>query len=389
MEDLQDIGEEWRKMKPVSSELEQIRVQQEEARRFRSKTMEPMAQKISEINRIGSDLVKTAQNGVSTAVLEKDLEKMNDRWNNLKEKLNERDRKLDVALLQSGKFQEALDGLSKWLSDTEEMVANQKPPSADYKVVKAQLQEQKFLKKMLMDRQNSMSSLFSLGQEVAKNCDPAEKVRVERQLKELMGRFDALTDGAQARTLDLEQAMHVAKQFQEKLVPLTKWLEGAERSVKSMELVPTDEEKIQQRIHEHDELHDEILSKQPDFSEVADIAGQLMALVGDDEGVALGDKVKGITDRYTDLVQASENVGQLLTESRQGLRHLVLTYQELVAWMEAMEQRLARFRIVPVHTEKLLEQMDALVEVSFFFFNCLTEFDLFRPVRIRYLTWSN
>lgn len=48
-----------------------------------------------------------------------------------------------MALLQSGKFQEALDGLAKWLTDTEELVANQKPPSADYKVVKAQLQEQK------------------------------------------------------------------------------------------------------------------------------------------------------------------------------------------------------------------------------------------------------
>lgn len=46
-------------------------------------------------------------------------------------------------MLQSGKFQEALDGLAKWLTDTEDLVANQKPPSADYKVVKAQLQEQK------------------------------------------------------------------------------------------------------------------------------------------------------------------------------------------------------------------------------------------------------
>jgi hypothetical protein len=43
---------------------------------------------------------------------------------------------LDVALLQSGKFKEALDGLDKWLSEMEELVANQKPPSADYKVVK-------------------------------------------------------------------------------------------------------------------------------------------------------------------------------------------------------------------------------------------------------------
>merc|ERR1740128_428762 len=82
---------------------------------------------------IGQGLVQSAANGVSTSSLETDLEKMNDRWNNLKEKLNDRERRLDVAFLQSGKFQEALQGLSKWLSDTEEMVSNQKPPSADYK----------------------------------------------------------------------------------------------------------------------------------------------------------------------------------------------------------------------------------------------------------------
>lgn len=364
LDDLNDVADQVKKLKPVSSELEQIRNQQDDFRRFKQRYVEPLVEKIDEVNRSGQDLVRSAQGGVPTHVMEKDLEKINEKWNDLKEKMNERDRRLDVGLLQSGKFQEALDGLSKWLKDTEEMVANQKPPSADYKVVKAQLQEQKFLTKMLMDRQNSMSSLFQLGQEVAAGCDASEKAAIERQLKELMGRFDALTESAQRRTLDLEQAMHVAKQFQDQLVPLTKWLDGAERAVKSMELVPTDEEKIQQRIHEHERLHDEILSKQPDFSELADIAGQLMELVGDDEGVVLSEKVKNTTDRYTDLVQASDNIGHVLNESRQGLRHLVLTYQDLVSWMENMENRLQRFRIIPVHTEKLLEQMDVLVELN-------------------------
>ncbi|XP_055530763.1 dystonin isoform X47 [Wyeomyia smithii] len=364
LDTLIDVADQVKKLKPVSSELEQIRHQQEDFRRFKQRHVEPLVLNIDEVNRTGQDLIRSAQGGVPTGVLEKDLEKINDKWNDLKEKMNERDRRLDVGLLQSGKFQEALDGLSKWLKDTEEMVANQKPPSADYKVVKAQLQEQKFLTKMLMDRQNSMSSLFQLGQEVAAGCEPSEKVAIERQLKELMGRFDALTDAAQTRTLDLEQAMHVAKQFQDQLNPLTKWLDGAERAVKSMELVPTDEEKIQQRIHEHERLHDEILSKQPDFSELADIAGQLMELVGDDEGVVLSEKVKHTTDRYTDLVQASEDIGQILSDSRQGLRHLVLTYQDLVSWMENMENRLQRFRVIPVHTEKLLEQMGVLVALN-------------------------
>lgn len=66
------------------------------------------------------------------------------------QQMNERERRLDVGLLQSGKFAEALAGLEKWLADTEDMVNNQKPPSADYKVVKAQLQEQKVCRRGLV-----------------------------------------------------------------------------------------------------------------------------------------------------------------------------------------------------------------------------------------------
>lgn len=112
-----------------------------------------------------------------------------------------------------------------------------------------------FLKKMLLDRQNSMSSLFSMGNEIAKEAEPAERKAIEKQLKDLIGRFDALTEGAQQRTLALEQAMKVAKEFQDKLLPLQDWLDNKERKIKDMELIPTDEEKIQQRIREHDVMH--------------------------------------------------------------------------------------------------------------------------------------
>ncbi|XP_017106612.2 microtubule-actin cross-linking factor 1 isoform X31 [Drosophila bipectinata] len=364
LDDIQDVSEEFKRMKPVGSELDQIRRQQEDFRNFRERKVEPLAVNVDKVNVAGRDLVRSAGSGVSTTAIEKDLEKLNDRWNDLKERMNERDRRLDVALLQSGKFQEALAGLSKWLSDTEEMVANQKPPSSDYKVVKAQLQEQKFLKKMLLDRQNSMGSLANLGKEVANHCEPAERASIEKQLNDLMKRFDALTDGAEQRELDLEEAMEVAKRFHDKISPLELWLDNTERAVKSMELIPTDEEKIQQRIREHDRLHDEILGKKPDFTDLADVAAQLMHLVSDEEAVNLGEKVRSVTERYTGLVDASDNIGDLLSESRQGLRHLVLSYQDLVAWMESMEAELKRFKSVPVYAEKLLEQMDHLLELN-------------------------
>ncbi|XP_045505237.1 microtubule-actin cross-linking factor 1 isoform X16 [Colias croceus] len=362
MDDINEAAEQVQSLKPVSSDVDQIRSQQKDFSDLKQRTLEPLGQNVSHCNKIGQGLVRSALQGVPTQQLERDLEKMNDKWNGLKEKMNERGRRLDVGLLQSGKLAEALGGLARWLADTEELVRNQKPPSADYKVVKAQLQEQKFLKKMLTDRQNSMSSLFAMGNEVAAGCDPNEKKAIEKQLKGLLQRFDALTASAQQRMLDLEQAMKVAKTFEEQLQPLVEWLGVTERKVKALELVPTDEEKIQQKIREHKNIHDDILSKQPPFKQLTETASELMTLVGDDEAAALADRLHAATDRYQALVDHSLNIGDLLDNSRKGLRHLVLTYQDLSAWMDSMEQYLAKRKVLPVHMEKLLRQMDELAE---------------------------
>lgn len=364
IDDINDASEEVKRFKTVGSEVDSIKAQQEDFRALKARKIEPIARAIDECNIVGQGLIQSAGRDVNTSGVEKDLDKMNEKWNDLKERLNERARKLDVGLLQSGKFQEALDGLEKWLADTEEMVANQKPPSSDYKVVKAQLQEQKFLRKMLKDRDNSMSSLYNMGKEVAAGADPKECKAIEKQLNDLVGRFNALNEGAAERMDALEQAMAVAKEFQEKLIPLAIWLDKTERKVKDMELVPTDEEKIQQRVAEHDVLHDDILSKKPYFSELTEVASQLMSLVGEDEAAALADKLQDAADRYASLVDRSEALGNLLRQSRERLRHVVITYQDLQAWMEDMEKRLSKYRVLAVHTEKLLQQMDDLADLT-------------------------
>ena len=362
---IDEASAEERAFKPIGGDVELIRQQQDEFRSFKHKVMVPLSRDLDEANRLGQGLVQSAANGVSTATLESDLEKMNERWNDLKEKLNDRERRLDVALLQSGKFQEALQGLSKWLSDTEDMVANQKPPSADFKVVKAQLQEQKFLKKMLLDRQGSMSSLLDMGRDVAVNvADAGEKAEIEEQLHELMGRFDALTTTADDRMEALQKAMTVAKEFQDRFSPIAEWLDKMERKIKEMETVPTDEEKIQQRIEEHDLIHDDILNKKPAFDGLTDVATVLMALVGEEEAASLADRLSELTDRYSALVENSEALGRLLSDAKAGLRHLVLSYEDLLAWMEDMEARLAKYRILSVHVEKLQEQMEELMYLT-------------------------
>jgi chromosome segregation ATPase len=181
LKEINGLAREVNDFKAIGGDVETIRAQQRDFNNFTKTKMDPVGQHVDKCSRQGQGLVQSAPSGVNTQKLESDIDQLNDKWNNLKEKLNERQRRLDFGLLNCGKFKEALNGLAKWLSDTEDMVASQKPPSADYNVVKAQMQEQKYLNKMLLDRQHSMDSVNLQGQEVAANAEPSERKQIENQ----------------------------------------------------------------------------------------------------------------------------------------------------------------------------------------------------------------
>ncbi|GBM86483.1 Dystonin [Araneus ventricosus] len=362
--DLEETVEEEHSFKTVGGEVDAIRSQQEEFKQYHRDRLEPLGKQIDNINKIGQGLIQSASPGVNTSILEHDLDTLNEKWNSLKQRMNDRERKLDIAFLQSGKFLEALEGLHKWLEDTEEMVANQKPPSADYKVVKAQLQEQKFLNKLLLDRQNSMSSLMQMGNEIMKNAEPLERMQIESQLGDLMQRFDELSNSAQERTDALERTIPVAKDFQDRIVPLEEWLEQTEKKLAAMATIPTDQEKIRQRMIEHEALHEDIMDHKEAFEELTEVAQTLMGLVGDDEAQMVVEKLQDATNHFAKVVEDSEHIGQLLAEAFQGLGSFNVNYEDLMAWIDEMQSRFSRFRILSVYVDKLQEQLDELVELS-------------------------
>lgn len=183
-------------------------------------------------------------------------------------------------------------------------------------------------------------------------------------MNNMKDRYGNLCDGARDRQGLLEDVMKVAKAFLDKFGPLSDWLDKQGKKLKDMSLIPTDEDKIARRIKEHDAFHDGLLKKQPDFSELAELAQTLMNLVGDEDAAGVADSLQDLTDRYGRLIEESEGLGNLLRQAKAGLRNLVLSYEELVAWMDTVEKRLAKYKVVAVHKDKLIEQMQQLATIT-------------------------
>ena len=364
LNDISQIDYDLKKIKSVGSEAQQIRLQQQEFQHFRKQIIDPMDRKINVLNDLGKDLIRSAQDSASTTALENDLGKLVEKWSDIKSRVAERDRKLDQALLQTGKFQEALQGLLRWLQDSEEMMRNQKPPSIDYKVAKAQLQEQKFMMKMIGDNQTPISSLVKLGEEVARGCDPGEQINIETQLKDLTNRFDQLNNRANDRTKLLENAVDVAKLLQDQLTPLTAFLDLSEKTLKNLENIPTDEEKLQQNIYEHDRLHKEILLKDPDVSAFTDLKVEIRKFFEPEETELANENIDAVNDRYKILRDDSDRLGKLLNKTKQDVRQFTLAYQDLVTWCDKQERVLGQYKNVSVHVDVITEQIENLQDIN-------------------------
>lgn len=82
-----DTWEQVKRFKPVATEVDAIRSQQEEYRDFHRAHIESLTTEVDACNKTGQGLIQSAAAGVNTSGLEKDLEKMNEKWNDLKEKV--------------------------------------------------------------------------------------------------------------------------------------------------------------------------------------------------------------------------------------------------------------------------------------------------------------
>uniref|UniRef100_A0A8C3PRQ4 Dystonin n=1 Tax=Calidris pygmaea TaxID=425635 RepID=A0A8C3PRQ4_9CHAR len=325
---------------PVGMETETINQQLDTFKVFQKEEIEPLQVKQQEVNWLGQGLIQSAAKSTNTENLEHDLEDVNTRWKTLNKKVAQRAAQLQEALLHCGRFQDALESLLSWLIDTEDLVANQKPPSAEFKVVKAQIQEQKLLQRLLDDRKPTVEVIKREGEKIAESAEPADKVKILKQLSLLDSRWDALLTKAETRNRQLEGILVVAQQFHEALEPLVEWLTATEKRLANAEPIGTQASKLQQQISQHKDLQEEILLRKQNVDLAIQNGLELLKQTTGDEVVIIQDKLEGIKARYRDITKLSSDVSKTLEQALQLAGQLHSTHEELCKWLDEVEVEL-------------------------------------------------
>ncbi|XP_061253767.1 dystonin isoform X2 [Bos javanicus] len=345
---------------PVGMETETINQQLDVFKVFQKEEIEPLQVKHQDVNWLGQGLIQSAAKGASTEALEHDLDDAGARWKTLNKKVAQRAAQLQEALLHCGRFQDALESLLSWMGDTEELVANQKAPSAEFKVVKAQIQEQKLLQRLLDDRKSTVEVIKREGEKIAATAEPPDKVKILKQLSLLDSRWEALLSKAETRNRQLEGISVVAQQFHETLEPLNEWLSTTEKRLANCEPVGTQASKLEEQIEQHKALEDDILHHNKHLHQAVSIGQSLKVLSPREDKDMVQSKLDSSQVWYIEIQEKSHSRSELLQQALCNAKIFGEDEVELMNWLSEVHDKLRRLSVQDSSPEGLWTQQAEL-----------------------------
>nr|XP_048286364.1 dystonin isoform X13 [Myodes glareolus] len=345
---------------PVGTETETINQQLDVFKVFQKEEIEALQAKQQDVNWLGQGLIQSAAANTCTQGLEHDLDDVNARWKTLNKKVAQRAAQLQEALLHCGRFQDALESLLSWMADTEDLVANQKPPSAEFKVVKAQIQEQKLLQRLLEDRKSTVEVIKREGEKIAASAEPADKVKLSRQLSLLDSRWEALLSRAEARNRQLEGISVVAQEFHEALEPLNEWLTAIEKRLANSEPIGTQAPKLEEQIAQHKALEDDIINHNKHLHQAVSIGQSLKVLSSREDKDMVQSKLDCSQVWYFEIQEKSHSRSELLQQALCNAKIFGEDEVELMNWLNEVHGKLSKLSVQDHSTEALWKQQSEL-----------------------------
>ncbi|KAM9724302.1 microtubule-actin cross-linking factor 1, isoforms 6/7 isoform 2-T2 [Menidia menidia] len=283
------------------------------------------------LNGVAEELAELQADGHSSSDQDSTLE----RWKGAKSALAVRDVSTD-----SDTFLQNLDALVTWVSEIEELTSNQKPPSSEVKVVKAQLQEQKLLLRLLTDRRRSMDSMMLKGPQLVGAHPGEEGEQAKVKLSVLKQKWEALQLEAEKRRESLELILPKAKLFEEGVDSLQQWLITVEQTLGELRNAERVMLHLSDATDRAKAVVDEIQLKTAELGKIQESGQDLMEAISEEEAHQVQEKMDALRIRCSVLSLSSLDVLQRLEQALEASSRCTSSQEDLHLWLGRIEREL-------------------------------------------------
>eukprot|EP00794_Sanderia_malayensis_P004728 gene4728-5351_t len=251
-------------MEAIGTRIEDVKRQLSEMREsYKNLTLKQM--EITVLKQKGHSLAERIDAEDAERIAEK-LDEVTERWKKLCIHCNERQQRLEEALLQLGKFSIAVDELLIWINETKVNLTDNEAPSKEKKLIEVEMAKLKVIRSDVMAHEPSVEICRKAAANLfASQQSPEEKEKLEQKLGELNTGWDEIEQLLADRLRQLNEALDHSKEFQNQVREMIGWLNEGKSFLKSKLPVGGKPETAESQLQKHNEFVKVMEDRRPGY----------------------------------------------------------------------------------------------------------------------------
>uniref|UniRef100_A0A8C8VJ37 Dystonin n=1 Tax=Pelusios castaneus TaxID=367368 RepID=A0A8C8VJ37_9SAUR len=294
---------------------------------------------VETVRKAGNDLIESS--AVEEASnLQSKLELLNQRWENVLKKTEQRKQQLDSALIQAQGFHGEVEDMHQWLTDTERLLLASKPVGGLPETAREQLNTHMELCAAFEAKEETYKRLMQKGLQMLARCPESAETNVEQDINNLKVKWDSVQTKLSERKIKLEEALNLAMEFHNSLQDFINWLTQAEQTLTMASRPSLILDTILFQIDEHKVFATEVNSHRDQIIELDKIGTHLKYFSQKQDVVLIKNLLISVQSRWEKVVQRLVERGRALDDARKRSKQFHEAWNKLMAWLEESEKLL-------------------------------------------------
>uniref|UniRef100_A0A7E4ZUS0 GAR domain-containing protein n=1 Tax=Panagrellus redivivus TaxID=6233 RepID=A0A7E4ZUS0_PANRE len=336
-----------------ATELPAIRAELDRIDEFR-RDIDTQAVYREQLLRAADELIAHA-GPAQAAALRIPMNDLNGRWHKLYTGLNDRQQRLERALLEGGQFDQAAKSLATWISKTDATLDELQPMSRDQKHIEVELCKLKVIQNDILAHLPSFEAIIEAGKTLIAS-DPSSAAITQPKMNALTENWHMLTDKSEQLWTKLEIAKGEASDQGGELDHWALWLEDLLNELSVSKLVGGLPETAQSQLDDFRVIAADVEAKRPEMDAILERVGADVA--------AAGPETAYLRERHTEMRKNWVRVNEKLVDREKRLKialdeanALNDDMQNMTRWLDNAENYLSSLPLVA----RLPEALDAQI----------------------------
>ncbi|NXQ77637.1 MACF1 factor, partial [Quiscalus mexicanus] len=286
--------------------------------------------------------------------IQKTLDDIVERYDNLSKSVNERNEKLQVTLTRSLSVQDGLDEMLDWMEGVEKSLKEQDQVPLNSAAIQDIISKSIMLEQDIAGRQSSINTMNEKVKKFMETADPSTASTLQAKMSELAGRFSEASNKHREKLMKMEELKTKVELFEGLSTKLQSFLDEKNRALSETEAPRKDVSEVSQYMQE---ASVELAQHKKDLEVLKQLLEELSfhALPGDKALVS--EKVNSLSKKFKEVEETIKEKEEDVSSCQKQMDDFELLVESLKKWIKETTERIPAAQ-PSLNTEELKKPLE-------------------------------